>query len=61
MNLALITINNVSSISFIRKEISVPIYFRMTVTGNKTGATGTYTFKVNPSASSSASTTQIQS
>ncbi len=51
LNVALITINNVSSITFVRKEITAPIYFRMSVTGMKTGASGTYTFKVNPSSS----------
>lgn len=61
MNVALITINNVSSITFVRKDITVPIYFRMSVTGTKTGATGTYTFKVNPSSTATATTTQVSS
>ncbi len=60
LNSALITINNVASISFIRKDIATPIYFRMTVTGTRTGATGSYTFKVNPSATATATTTQAQ-
>jgi len=58
MNVSLITINNVSFITFVRKELTAPIYFRMSVTGIKTGATGTYTFKVNPSSSATAITTQ---
>ncbi len=59
MNVALITINNVSSITFVRKDITAPIYFRMSVTGTRTGASGTYTFKVNPSSSATATTTQV--
>lgn len=59
MNVALITINNVSSITFVRKDITTPIYFRMSVTGTRTGASGTYTFKVNPSSSAIATTTQV--
>ena len=58
MNVSLITINNVSFITFVRKELTAPIYFKMSVTGIKTGATGTYTFKVNPSSSATAITTQ---
>lgn len=59
MNVALITINNVSSLTFVRKDITTPIYFRMSVTGTRTGASGTYTFKVNPSSSATATTTQV--
>lgn len=59
MNVALITINNVSSITFVRKDVNAPIYFRMSVTGTRTGASGTYTFKVNPSSSATATTTQV--
>ncbi len=59
MNMASITINNISSIAFVRKDITAPIYFRMTVTGTRTGATGTYTFKVNPPTSIIPTNTQV--